>query len=93
MDKLQTQSILKEVISEQHPLEDEETLMGYIKDGEYDINESVGAKINYDIDLKAKSLLKNYVFYARYKRIAEFKQLYVGEYVYLQTKYYKPSNI
>lgn len=93
MDKLQIQKILEEVISEQHPLEDEETLIVYIKDGEYDINEYVGTKINYSIDLKAKSLLKNYVFYARYKRLAEFKQLYVGEYAYLQAKYYKPSNI
>lgn len=93
MTDAQIQKLLQEIKNEQHPLEDDETLIGYIKDGEYDINEDSGEKIDYEIDLKAKSLLKNYVLYARYKRLAEFKQLYVGDYAYLQAKYYKPSSV
>lgn len=93
MNDTQIQKLLQEVKNEQHPLEDDKTLIGYIKDGEYDINEDSGEKINYETDLKAKSLLKNYVLYARYKRLAEFKQLYVGEYANLQAKYYKPSSV
>ena len=52
-----------------------------------------GNKIDYDKDLKARRLLKNYVLYADYKRLAEFKQIYIGEYDELQRKYYVNSNI
>ncbi len=93
MNDTQIEEVLREIRNEQHPLEDDETLIGYIKDGEYDINENSGEKIEYEIDLKAKSLLKNYVLYARYKRLAEFKQLYAGEYANLQAKYYKPASV
>ena len=93
MDDTQIEELLQEIRNEQHPLEDDETLIGYIKDGEYDINEDSGENINYKVDLKAKSLLKNYVLYARYKRLAEFKQLYAGEYANLQAKYYKPASV
>ncbi len=93
MENTQINNILKEVKNEQHPLEDEETLNGYINDGIGDINEFSGADIDYEKDTVAKSLLKNYVFYARFKRLAEFKQLYVGEYAYLQAKYYRPPSI
>lgn len=93
MNDTQIQKLLQEIRNEQHPLEDDETLIGYIKDGEYDINENSGENIEYEVDLKAKSLLKNYVLYARYKRLAEFKQLYGGEYANLQAKYYKPTSV
>lgn len=93
MEDTQIEKILQEIRNEQHPLENDETIIGYIKNGEYDINEDSGEKINYEIDLKAKSLLKNYVLYARFKRLAEFKQLYAGEYAKLQAKYYKPTSI
>lgn len=93
MNDTQIKALLQEIRNEQHPIEDDETLIGYIKDGEYDINEDSGEKIDYGIDLKAKSLLKNYVLYARYKRLAEFKQLYAGEYANLQAKYYKSSSV
>ena len=86
-------ALLEEIKNEQHPMEDEDTIMGYMQDGEYDINDTVGAKINYEIDRVARSLLKNYVLYARFKRLAEFKQLYGGEYANLQAKYYKPSSV
>lgn len=93
MNDTQIQKLLQEIRNEQHPLEDDGTLIGYIKDGEYDINENSGENIEYEVDLKAKSLLKNYVLYARYKRLAEFKQLYGGEYANLQAKYYKPTSV
>lgn len=93
MDDTQIQELLQEIKNEQHPIEDDKTLIGYIKKGEYDINDSSGAKIDYEIDLKARSLLIDYVLYSRYKRLAEFKQLNAGEYAELQAKYYKPSNV
>ena len=85
--------IVQEIRKEQHPIEDDETLIGYVKDAEYDINHSAGTEIDYEKDLKAKKLLKNFVLYDRYKRLAEFKTLYIGEYTDLQAKYYKPSDV
>lgn len=87
--------ILQEVKNEQHisPFEDDSVIIGYIKEAEFDINESSGMEIKYDEDLKARSLLKMYVFYAREKRLAEFKELYAGEYATLQAKYYKPTDV
>lgn len=87
--------LIEEIRKEQHisQNEDDSVIKGYLKDAEYDINECSGAKIKYEVDLKAKSLLKNFVLYARYNRLAEFKQLYAGEYAYLQAKYYKPTDV
>ncbi len=95
MDGTQIYEILDEVKGEQHisPFEDDEVITGYIKEAEFSINNVVGAKIDYKLDLDARSLLKNYVLYARCKRLAEFKQLYGAEYALLQAKYYKPTNI
>lgn len=93
MTDTQIEKILQEIRNEQHPMENDEALIGYIKDGEYDINDVSGENIDYEIDLKAKTLLKNYVLYARYKRLAEFKELYGGDYANLQAKYYKPSSV
>lgn len=93
MINAQINELLKEIQNEQHSFEDEETLKGYIKDAEYDINESSGVEIDYTKDLKARKLLKNFVLYDRYKRLAEFKQLYGGEYADLQAKYYNHTNI
>lgn len=95
MADTQIEKLLKEIRAEQHitPFEKDETIIGYIKEAEFDINKSSGAEINYEVDLKAKSLLKNYVFYAREKKLAEFKQLYGDQYALLQTEYYKPTDI
>lgn len=91
----QIEELLKEIKGEQHisPFEDDDVVIGYIKEAEYDINDKTGYKIDYEIDLTARSLLKNYVLYARGKRLAEFKQLYGAEYAELQAKYYKPTNL
>ena len=95
MNDTQIHKLIDEIRGEQHIsyMEDDGVVNGYIKDGEYDINDCCGEQINYEVDLKARSLLKNYVLYARFKRLAEFKQLYVGEYAYLQAKYYNPSSL
>lgn len=95
MDDAKIEVFLNEIREEQHisPFRDDSEFIGYIKDGMYDINEYCGIKINYITDLKARRLLKNYVLYADYKRLAEFKQIYIGEYDELQRKYYVNSNI
>lgn len=93
MSEEQIDKLLEEIKREQHPVEDEETLRGYIKDAQFDINEVSGKEIDYSKDLRARKLLKNFVLYDRFKRLAEFKQLYAGDYVNLQAKYYKPTDI
>ena len=95
MTDSQLYELLEEIRGEQHISlnEDDNVVMGYLKDAQYDIDECCGEKINYKVDLKARSLLKNFVLYARYSRLAEFRQLYAGEYAYLQAKYYKPSDV
>lgn len=95
MSDTQIDKLLQEIKQEQHPssFKEDKEFIGYIKDGEYDINDFCGTEIDYDEDLKARSLLKNYVLYADYKRLAEFKQLYGEEYAYLQAKYYKPASV
>lgn len=95
MTDTQIEKLLQEIKDEQHitPFEKEETIIGYIKEAEFDINKDVGIAINYETDLKARSLLKNYVFYTREKRLAEFKILYGAEYARLQAEYYKPTNV
>lgn len=95
MKDTQIEKLLKEIKGEQHisPFEEDKIVIGYIKEAEFNINNASGAEIDYEIDLDARSLLKNYVFYARHKRLAEFKQLYTGEYAELQARYYKPTDI
>lgn len=90
MNTTQIDKILKEIKSEQHlsPFKEDEEIISYIKEGEFDINHVVGKEINYDEDLQARSLLKNYVLYADNKRLAEFKEFYGGEYAFLQARYY-----
>lgn len=81
--------IVKEIRKEQaiSPKIPDDNFINYVKEGMYNINDSVGCMIDYETDLEAKSLLKNYVLYANHKRIAEFKELYIGDYVALQLKY------
>lgn len=95
MTDAQIKKLLQEIRGEQHisPFEEDSTIIGYIREAEYDINDKAGNQINYEIDLTARSLLKNYVLYAREKKLAEFKQLYGASYAELQAKYYKPADI
>ena len=47
MDDTQIKKLITEIRKEQHisPFEEDEVLQGYIKEAEYDINESSGAKL------------------------------------------------
>ena len=89
------EKLLQEIKQEQHlsPSKEDEEILGYIKDGKYDIDQVCGTEIDYEEDLQARSLLKNYVLYADYKRLVEFKQLYGAEYAHLQAKYYQFANL
>ena len=95
MDEEKIKVFLKEYKRENHisPFRDDSEFLEYIKDGIEDINGVCGCKIDYGKDRKARRLLKNYVLYADYKRLAEFKQLYIGDYDALQREYYVNSNI
>lgn len=95
MNNTQIEKLIEEIRSEQHvsPNEEDKVIEKLIKEAEFDINSKSGAKIDYDADLTARGLLKNYAMYRRFGRIAEFKQLYAGDYADLQAKYYKPSDI
>lgn len=95
MNAGQLSKILSEIKEEQHisPLFSDDSLKQYIVEAEFNINDSSGKKIDYDIDLDARSLLKTYVMYANHKKLAEFKALYAGDYAGLQAKYYKNTSI
>ena len=90
MEDAFVQVILKEVRGEQtiSPSNLDAPIVNFIKEGIYDIDSKVGWKIDYDIDLFARKLLKNYVFYARFGKLDEFKIRYEGDYVDLQQKYF-----
>ncbi len=92
MDEIE--NFIKEYREENHisPFREDSEFLEYVKDGIADINEVCGMKIDYEKDRKARRLLKNYVLYADYKRLAEFKQLYGGDYDALQRKYFITSN-
>ncbi len=89
------ENIVKEVRKEQSisPKLPDDNFINYVKEGMYNINDSVGCMINYDEDLEARALLKNYVLYANHKRTAEFKELYMADYVKLQVKYNVDTSI
>lgn len=95
MTETQISTILKEIKAEQQisPYFSDDILKNYIKEAEYDINNAVGKIVDYENDLKARSLLKNYVLYANHKRLAEFKELYRGEYAELQIKYNRDTDV
>ena len=86
MSEEKIKEILQEIKDEQQipSFFNDQSLINYIKEAEYSINQNSGNSIDYDKDLEARSLLKNYVLYANHKRLAEFKQLYCGEYAKLQ---------
>ena len=87
--------LLDEIRNEQHlsPFREDDEFIPYIKEAIYNINYVCGTEIDYDTDLDARRLLKNYVLYADYKRLAEFKERYICDYDALQRKYYVNSNL
>jgi len=67
-------------------------LINHIREGIVDINENNGFVTNYDEDIISRRLLKLYVIYAYYKRLAEFKNLYSGEYAERQRHYFQATH-
>lgn len=47
----------------------------------------VGTNIDYNVDLEARNLIKEYVFYDFYNMLPEFKERYANELTKLQFKY------
>lgn len=95
MEKEKLKNLISEIRIEQQisPLIPDEPFESYIKEGIQDIDNIAGTKIQYQIDLEARSLLKNYVMYANHKRLFEFKEVYAGEYTKLQIKYFANTDI
>ena len=95
MDEGQIEVFLNSYREENHvsPFRNDIEFKEYIEDGIEDINGYCGAKIDYTKDRDARRLLKNYVLYADYKKLEEFKQLYKGDYDKLQRKYYVNSDV
>lgn len=54
-------------------------------------NEIAGATIDFNEDLNARDLVKEYVFYDFYNMIPEFKERYANELTKLQFKYNSTS--
>ena len=77
MEDVQIKKLVQEIREEQQisPFFADETIEQYIKEAEYDINDHCGTKIDYEKDLKARSLLKNYVLYANHKKLAEWRRI------------------
>ncbi len=95
MNQSEITKLTNEMREEYHisPFREDNEFINFIKDGEYDINEKVGCKIDYSKDLQARRLLKLYVLYADYKMTSEFKIKYMVEYDELQRKYFIASNL
>ena len=90
MNESKIQVFLEEYREENHvsPFRNDSEFLEYIKDGIADIDDYCGSKIDYETDRIARRLLKNYVLYADYKKLAEFKEIYIGEYDALQRNYF-----
>ena len=88
-------TIVADIREEQHisPFIDDKAIKNFIKSGIQSIEDNVGFEINFEKDLIARELLKNYVLYANHNRLAEFKELYGGDYIALQRKYYTHSQL
>lgn len=87
--------LLEEIRSEKKisPLKKNEEFEKLLLEGIYDIEEAIGFYIDFDKDLKARKLLKNYVLYSMYNLLAKFKEDYLSEYTELQFRYNRDSII
>lgn len=89
------QGLLEEIKIEQKisPLRDIKELEKYLKQGIYDIEYYVGKMVNFDEDLQARDLLKNYVLFSDHNLKSAFRKDYEDEYISLQIKYNRDSNV
>lgn len=81
--------ILEEIKIEQKisPLRNINELKNILNQGIYDIEYYVGKYIDFDKDLQARDLLKNYVLFSDHNLKSKFKEEYQNEYINLQIKY------
>lgn len=81
--------LLEEIRTEKKisPLKNMEEFKNVLLTGIYDIETCIGYYIDFDKDLKARSLLINYVLYSIHNLLAKFKEDYLNEYTELQIKY------
>lgn len=88
-------NILEEIRIEQKisPLRDINELKTYLNQGIYDIEYYSGKYIDFDEDLQARELLKNYVLFADHNMKSKFKEEYSDEYIQLQIKYNRDSDL
>ena len=62
------------------PSTSDEVLKQYTKEGEAFLNSRLsGLEIDFNADLVARALLKNYVRYAYYGMVSDFKEKYNGD--------------
>lgn len=88
-------NLIKEIRLEQKvsPSRKNEEFESYVKHGIFDIEENIGVYINFDTDLRARALLKDYVLFSDHKMIKDFKERYSDDYFYLQAKYARDTNV
>ncbi len=87
--------LILEIRSEQKisPMRKNAEFKNYVLQGIFDIEEKIGSVIDFDIDLKARALLKDYVLYADHNLLKDFFERYSDDYFYLQAKYSRDTNI
>lgn len=88
-------SLLEEIKTEQKisPLRRINDFEKILKQGIYDIEYFVGKYIDFDKDLQARGLLKNYVLFCDHNLLSKFKEEYRDEYINLQIKYSSDSKL
>ena len=94
MNSTLLEEIVDEFISEKRIIayEEKEVFIGKLKLAIQFFDETIVAtKIDYDKDLEARNLLKEYVFYDFYNRLPEFKERYANDFIQLQFKYNSTS--
>lgn len=67
--------------------EEDEDITNLIKEGEQHLSEKIGAEIDFEKDLSAFGLLKDYCRYKRNYSIEYFEQNFLDKIVFLQLKY------
>lgn len=89
------EKLLEEIKIEQKisPLRNITDLSNLLKSGIYDIEYYVGYFIDFDKDLQARDLLKNYVLFSDHNLKSKFKEEYIDEYINLQIKYNSDTNV
>lgn len=87
--------ILEEIRIEQKvsPLRDMEELEKLLKEGIYELEEIAGSFIDFNTDLKARGLLKDFVLFADHNAKSKFREEYYDEYLALQIRYNRDSNL